>query len=256
MRKNFTLIELLVVILIIGVLTALLLPAISGVSREASNIQCVSRLRDLGTIEAMYLKRTKSISEVSDKSDRKESWFMAMAEIGVIKAGLGDIGMCPEYLSVRYPQYNAGETSLAEQMDPNVGETYGMPVGKINTKRIRDAKTKQMLPSGKLVMIAESFGGSGDKKGMLWKLSSSGADIALMHGDSNTPKGNAWFLDGHVESLRAEEFGEKQLLLPKEVKNAGIPDQAEKIKKVVVPDRMFEDIAQTLSPEYPDDDKK
>jgi prepilin-type N-terminal cleavage/methylation domain-containing protein/prepilin-type processing-associated H-X9-DG protein len=56
-RKAFTLVELLVVIAIIGVLVALLIPAVQAARGASRSTQCKSNLRQLGLAMTQYLDR-------------------------------------------------------------------------------------------------------------------------------------------------------------------------------------------------------
>jgi prepilin-type N-terminal cleavage/methylation domain-containing protein/prepilin-type processing-associated H-X9-DG protein len=60
MRKGFTLIELLVVIAIIGILAALLLPALASARKSAKKKDCTNNLKQLGVSISMYEDRFRA----------------------------------------------------------------------------------------------------------------------------------------------------------------------------------------------------
>ncbi|MAT71896.1 MAG: hypothetical protein CMJ58_20525 [Planctomycetaceae bacterium] len=134
-RRGFTLVELLVVIAIIGVLIALLLPAVQQARAAARRAQCASRMKQIGLAIHRFANTHRGEfplialhnTEVSNRTEEEKSWI---ANLAPYLENVDDMRLCPEDYERIDGIEEAAVTSYAMNgylREPDRIDTTGLP---------------------------------------------------------------------------------------------------------------------------------
>lgn len=147
LRRAFSLVELLVVIAVVGILGALLLPALSQGKAAARRIQCVDNLRQLGLATQMYWDENEDFTfryQIGATNGGRLYWF------GWIKPGAEGQREFDPTQGALYPFLQSSGVEICPSLDYNnalykykargaaYGYGYNLNLGEssINTSRI------------------------------------------------------------------------------------------------------------------------
>ena len=210
-RNGFTLVELLVVVAIVGILAALLLPALSSVKAKAQRIRCVNNLYQLGVGLQIVLQNDHGYPVIIISTNPWQTWVSQLERegLGVSQPGSNyfqkGVWSCPsaqwsrDTLEHMSPTSSYGYNRYGIIWPGNGTDGFGLQGHFDPAVRVwRPITESEVAVPSDMMAIGDCFNGSVEfDRQDLAKVEKNGNILTRHQG-----KANVVFCDGHVESPR------------------------------------------------------
>lgn len=214
-RSGFTLIELLASVAVVAILVGLLFPAFTRIQATTRQSQCVSNLRQIGAVVAIYMAENEGYLPYWQPWTVSGGGSWVWDNYGYSTSAGGEL----PYLA----DYRPGGLMTAEQYDaPKSKNIFNCPANKSATSArgyaanqkvmgsVLDAASRKKMTAipkpASTVLIADNSMDDTVSNTRRWFSSNGGASYDAIIGRRHGGKANVLFCDSHVELLNRNDL--------------------------------------------------